>query len=112
MQQLPQRSSQPSYTPSSQALSMPYAQISRPLSSNSAQPSAPPFHNPMPGVGGPGAPFGSSYTVRIQFNLFFLLALYKLHQCAYFHSCLLFFSLHHLLASNRIMLVHHLIFSR
>ncbi|KAF7850345.1 hypothetical protein BT93_L5602 [Corymbia citriodora subsp. variegata] len=68
MQQLPQRSSQPSYTPSSQALSMPYAQTSRPLSTNSAQPGAPPFHNPMPGVGGPGAPLGSSYAFAPSFG--------------------------------------------
>lgn len=68
MQQLPQRSSQPSYTPSSQALSMPYAQTNRPLSTNSAQPSAPPFHNPMPGVGGPGAPLGSSYAFAPSFG--------------------------------------------
>lgn len=61
MQQFPPRPGQPVHpVPSSQGVGSPYVQSNRPLTAGSPQPQ----QNAMPGLGAPGMPFSTSYTVR------------------------------------------------
>lgn len=67
MQQFPPRPGQPvNPVPSSQAIPAPYVQTNRPLTVGSPQPqnTATAMNNHMPGLGAPGMPLSSSYTVR------------------------------------------------
>ena len=50
--------------PSAQALSMPYVQPNRPLTSSQTQQTAPPLSNHMHGVGTSGIPISAPYAVR------------------------------------------------
>lgn len=67
MQQFPPRPNQPVHAlPSSQALQGSYVQTNRPLTAGTPQSQhpAPTMNNQMPGLGVPGMPLSSSYTVR------------------------------------------------
>lgn len=67
MQQFPSRPGQPSNAaPSPQPVPSPFIQSNMPITPGSSQPQqmGHTLNNHMPGLGGPGVPFSSSYTVR------------------------------------------------
>jgi len=82
IQQLPPWPNQPG-APSAQALSMPYGQLNRPLTSSQPQQNAPPLSNHMHVVGTSGVPNSSPYAVRTHKQISSLCLL------AYFMGCLL-----------------------
>lgn len=105
MQQLAPRPIQPSHpVPSSQAIPMQYIQTSRPLTSvpPHGQQAVPHISNHMS-----GATPHSSYAVWVAlvFRVFYVVIDYC-HVVPFKHIILLLFSLHHLMVSSKIMLMH------
>lgn len=83
MQQFHPRTGQPgNAVPSSQPIAMPYIQPNMPVTSGSSQPQqSGSLTSHVPGVGGPGISFASSYTVRMPHKPSILFLVYYVSSC-------------------------------